>query len=58
MASMYDGSIETHASSLEAPLKFANEYSRGTLVGTIELSRIDMILASQTLRASSRIHYA
>lgn len=52
MASMYDDNIETHAFGLEAPLKFADVDSRGTLVVAIELSREDTILVSQTLRAS------
>jgi hypothetical protein len=52
MASMHDGNIETHAFGLEAPLEFVDIYSRGTLVGAIELSRGDTILVSQTLRAS------
>jgi hypothetical protein len=55
MASMYDDNIETHAFGLEAPLEFVDIDCRGILVGAIELSREDMILAGQTLRASLRI---
>jgi hypothetical protein len=52
LANVYDDCIEAHGKtySLEAPLEFPNVNSNRTLVGTIELSRQDTLLASQALR--------
>ncbi len=54
MVNVYDDYIETHGRAYgpEAPLEFLDVDSSRTLVGAIELSRQDTLLASQALRSN------
>jgi hypothetical protein len=54
VANVYVDCIETHgkAYGLEAPLEFLDVDSSKTLVGAIELSKQDRLLATQALRNS------